>query len=182
MKTDRFWAPHYRYYVREMRILAYGQLLESYRSLTLDYMATSFGVSNEFIDRLVPNDLLSYSYRSFSNHQNLFNNSCFVFFSFSSQRVVEVHRRRAPSLQDRQGRRNRRDQPPGLEKLAVPGHDQAGRRAAQPYPKVEPRHQHLKRENTFPQLVSPVESILFLMPDILFILVSEWCVLSASRS
>uniref|UniRef100_A0A8C1G971 26S proteasome non-ATPase regulatory subunit 6 n=1 Tax=Cyprinus carpio TaxID=7962 RepID=A0A8C1G971_CYPCA len=44
-------APHYRYYVREMRILAYGQLLESYRSLTLGYMAEAFGVSTEFIDQ-----------------------------------------------------------------------------------------------------------------------------------
>lgn len=33
-----------------MRILAYNQLLQSYRSLTLDSMARSFGVSIEFID------------------------------------------------------------------------------------------------------------------------------------
>ncbi|NP_001158526.1 26S proteasome non-ATPase regulatory subunit 6 [Oncorhynchus mykiss] len=44
-------APHYRYYVREMRIHAYSQLLESYRSLTLGYMAEAFGVSTEFIDQ-----------------------------------------------------------------------------------------------------------------------------------
>uniref|UniRef100_A0A4W3HAR8 26S proteasome non-ATPase regulatory subunit 6 n=1 Tax=Callorhinchus milii TaxID=7868 RepID=A0A4W3HAR8_CALMI len=44
-------AAHYRYYVREMRILAYSQLLESYRSLTLTYMAEAFGVSVEFIDQ-----------------------------------------------------------------------------------------------------------------------------------
>uniref|UniRef100_A0A673L6T4 26S proteasome non-ATPase regulatory subunit 6 n=1 Tax=Sinocyclocheilus rhinocerous TaxID=307959 RepID=A0A673L6T4_9TELE len=52
-KTFQDWlfAPHYRYYVREMRILAYGQLLESYRSLTLGYMAEAFGVSTEFIDQ-----------------------------------------------------------------------------------------------------------------------------------
>ncbi|XP_023222238.1 26S proteasome non-ATPase regulatory subunit 6-like [Centruroides sculpturatus] len=51
LKRDRLLAPHYRYYVREMRILAYTQLLESYRSLTLQYMAVAFGVSVEFIDR-----------------------------------------------------------------------------------------------------------------------------------
>ena len=39
------------YYVREMRIIAYTQLLESYRSLTLQYMADAFGVSVVFIDR-----------------------------------------------------------------------------------------------------------------------------------
>ena len=51
MKTDRLFAPHYRYYVREMRILAYNQLLESYRSLELKYMANQFGVTEAFIDQ-----------------------------------------------------------------------------------------------------------------------------------
>jgi len=51
MKHDRYLSAHYRYYVREMRILAYTQLLESYRSLTLDYMAKAFGVSVDFIDQ-----------------------------------------------------------------------------------------------------------------------------------
>lgn len=50
MKEDRYFAPHCRYYVREMRILAYNQLLESYRSLTLQYMAEAFGVTASFID------------------------------------------------------------------------------------------------------------------------------------
>uniref|UniRef100_A0A674NQD4 26S proteasome non-ATPase regulatory subunit 6 n=1 Tax=Takifugu rubripes TaxID=31033 RepID=A0A674NQD4_TAKRU len=49
--VDWLFAPHYRYYVREMRIQAYSQLLESYRSLTLGYMAEAFGVSTEFIDQ-----------------------------------------------------------------------------------------------------------------------------------
>lgn len=47
---SRVLAPHARYYVREMRIIAYAQLLESYRSLTLDNMCSAFGVSPEFID------------------------------------------------------------------------------------------------------------------------------------
>lgn len=51
MKADRYLVPHYHHYVREMRILAYSQLLESYRSLTLDYMAGAFGVTVEFIDQ-----------------------------------------------------------------------------------------------------------------------------------
>ncbi|XP_072181862.1 26S proteasome non-ATPase regulatory subunit 6-like [Diadema setosum] len=51
LKIDRSMAPHFRYYVREMRILAYTQLLESYRSLTLQYMADAFGVSVDFIDQ-----------------------------------------------------------------------------------------------------------------------------------
>lgn len=50
MKTERILSPHYRFYVREMRILAYSQLLESYQSLTLQYMASAFGVTVSFID------------------------------------------------------------------------------------------------------------------------------------
>lgn len=50
---SRILHPHARYYVREMRILAYAQLLESYRSLTLESLARAFGVSVEFIDRYV---------------------------------------------------------------------------------------------------------------------------------
>ena len=51
MKIDRFLRPHYRYYCREMRVVAYAQILESYRSLTLESMAQAFGVSIDFIDR-----------------------------------------------------------------------------------------------------------------------------------
>ncbi|XP_065311572.1 26S proteasome non-ATPase regulatory subunit 6-like [Dermacentor albipictus] len=51
LQRDRLWAPHVRFYVREMRILAYSQLLESYRSLTLQYMANAFGVTVAFIDQ-----------------------------------------------------------------------------------------------------------------------------------
>jgi 26S proteasome regulatory subunit N7 len=43
-------APHARYYVREMRIKAYTQILESYKSLTLERMSKAFGVSTTFID------------------------------------------------------------------------------------------------------------------------------------
>ena len=48
--TTPILAPHARYYVREMRIKAYIQLLESYRSLTLERMSRSFGVSETFMD------------------------------------------------------------------------------------------------------------------------------------
>lgn len=48
---SRVLSPHARYYVREMRIRAYSQLLESYRSLTLDSMCRAFGVGPEFMDK-----------------------------------------------------------------------------------------------------------------------------------
>ena len=49
--TNPILAPHARYYVREMRIKAYSQLLESYKTLTLERMCRSFGVSEAFMDR-----------------------------------------------------------------------------------------------------------------------------------
>merc|ERR1712077_53016 len=50
-KNDRYMHPHYAYYVREMKIKVFAQLLESYRSLTLTYMAEAFGVTEEYMDR-----------------------------------------------------------------------------------------------------------------------------------
>eukprot|EP00850_Spirogloea_muscicola_P010720 SM000064S19742 [mRNA] locus=s64:210500:212551:+ [translate_table: standard] len=51
VRRDRYLAPHFRYYMREVRVLAYSQFLESYKSVTLDAMARSFGVSTDFLDR-----------------------------------------------------------------------------------------------------------------------------------
>jgi 26S proteasome regulatory subunit N7 len=50
LKMDVFLHPHYRFYVREMRIRVYSQILESYRSVTIISLATNFGVSEEWID------------------------------------------------------------------------------------------------------------------------------------
>lgn len=49
-KQDRYMHAHYSYYIREMKIKAYAQLLESYRSLTLEYMAEAFGVTEDYMD------------------------------------------------------------------------------------------------------------------------------------
>lgn len=45
---------HTRYYVREMRIKAYAQLLESYRSVTMKSLGAAFGVGEEWLDGYVP--------------------------------------------------------------------------------------------------------------------------------
>lgn len=50
LRGDRFLAPHRVWFVREMRVSAYAQFLESYRSVTTDSMAEAFGVGREFID------------------------------------------------------------------------------------------------------------------------------------
>jgi len=44
-------SEHADYVCRELRIRAYSQMLESYRSLQLKAMAKAFGVSEEFMDR-----------------------------------------------------------------------------------------------------------------------------------
>lgn len=53
MKQDPLLHPHYKYYVQEMRLLAYKQILQAYRSLSLDYMAESFGVTKAFVEKEV---------------------------------------------------------------------------------------------------------------------------------
>lgn len=47
---DRYLSSHAHYYVRELRVKAYAQLLQSYSSLSIDSMAKSFGVTVEWLD------------------------------------------------------------------------------------------------------------------------------------
>jgi len=51
ISADRYLHLHARYYWRELRVLAYTQFLESYRSVSLASMANSFGVSGDFLDK-----------------------------------------------------------------------------------------------------------------------------------
>lgn len=50
LASSRLMQRHKRFYVREMRLKAYTQLLQSYQSLTIESMARAFGVSKEFVD------------------------------------------------------------------------------------------------------------------------------------
>ncbi|KAL6930299.1 hypothetical protein ACO0R3_003415 [Hanseniaspora guilliermondii] len=47
---SKFLSPHTDFFLRQMRLKAYAQLLQSYQSLSLKSMADSFGVSSEFLD------------------------------------------------------------------------------------------------------------------------------------
>lgn len=49
--SDRLLAAHAPYYLREMRLTAYVQFLDSYKSVTLAGMARAFGVSPAFLDK-----------------------------------------------------------------------------------------------------------------------------------
>jgi len=51
LQQDKYFAPHAKYICRELRIKAYSQLLDSYRSVRLEGMANQFGVSSQFLDR-----------------------------------------------------------------------------------------------------------------------------------
>ena len=51
IRSDRYLAPHFRFFMREVRAVAYAQFLESYKSVTLEAMARSFGVGTDFLDR-----------------------------------------------------------------------------------------------------------------------------------
>jgi len=50
IRLDRYLHAHCRYYMREVRSVAYSQFLESYKSVTMDAMAKAFGVSVSFLD------------------------------------------------------------------------------------------------------------------------------------
>jgi len=50
VRGDLFLSAHARYYQRELRLVAYAQFLEAYKSVTLDSMAAAFGVRPEFLD------------------------------------------------------------------------------------------------------------------------------------
>jgi 26S proteasome regulatory subunit N7 len=51
--------PHYRYFLREVRVVAYAQYLQSYKSVTVSSMAESFNVSDDFIDRELSHFIVS---------------------------------------------------------------------------------------------------------------------------
>ena len=48
--ADRYLQPHSGYIMRELHVLGYKQFLDSYKSVTLESMATSFGVGPEYLD------------------------------------------------------------------------------------------------------------------------------------
>ena len=55
LKKDFYLSKHYNYFINEMRIKVYSQFLQSYKTVTMESMATMFGVSTNFIDRELSN-------------------------------------------------------------------------------------------------------------------------------
>lgn len=60
---NKYLSQHANYFLREMRCKAYGQLLESYKSISLKSMAENFNISTDFLDRdlckFIPNKKLN---------------------------------------------------------------------------------------------------------------------------
>lgn len=54
LTQDRYLHEHKGWFIREMRLRAYQQLLQSYRVVGLESMASDFGVTVDFLDRYVP--------------------------------------------------------------------------------------------------------------------------------
>lgn len=53
--NDVYLKDHVQYYAREMRLVAYRQYLESFKSVTIENMARAFGVTVEFLDAELSN-------------------------------------------------------------------------------------------------------------------------------
>lgn len=53
LSQDRYLFEHKHWFIREMRLRAYQQLLQSYRVVGLDSMAAEFGVTVDFLDQYV---------------------------------------------------------------------------------------------------------------------------------
>lgn len=62
LSQDRYLYEHRGWFVREMRLRAYQQLLQSYRVVGLESMANDFGVTVDFLDRYVPFIMLENPY------------------------------------------------------------------------------------------------------------------------
>jgi 26S proteasome regulatory subunit N7 len=55
LSQDRYLFEHRGWYVREMRLRGYQQLLQSYRVVGLQSMANDFGVTVDYLDKYVYN-------------------------------------------------------------------------------------------------------------------------------
>jgi len=51
IRSDYYLHIHANYYLRHIRLRAYQQFLQSYRSVRLDSMSQAFGVSPQFLDQ-----------------------------------------------------------------------------------------------------------------------------------
>ena len=51
IQANMYLSKHFKYFMREIRVVAYSQFLEPYMSVTLESMAHEFGISVDLLDR-----------------------------------------------------------------------------------------------------------------------------------
>lgn len=127
LTQDRYLHEHKNWFIREMRLRAYQQLLQSYRVVGLESMANDFGVTVDFLDRCVLTPSPSFPIRY---HFVVFLEKG-VRLLMSTQGPRQVHRRRPHPLHHRSrlGQGCHRDQPARRQEQAVPGPGSPGRPA-----------------------------------------------------
>jgi len=59
VKASTWLHQHHRYFLRETRVMAYGQFLQSYKSVTTASMASAFSVSEAFLDEELSNFIVA---------------------------------------------------------------------------------------------------------------------------
>lgn len=121
LSLDRYLYEHKSWFVREMRLRGYQQLLQSYRVVGLGSMANDFGISVDFLDRYVT---------SSNPFPNPMDSKPLLTRAFSQfQRSSQIHRRGPHPLHHRPRERHHRNQPARRQEQAVHRRRQAGRRA-----------------------------------------------------
>lgn len=137
LTQDRYLHEHKNWFIREMRLRAYQQLLQSYRVVGLESMANQFGVTVDFLDRYV---------QALWFYVVLYRLTDFSFFFFV-QGPCQVHCWWPYSLYHRprvrQGRH--RDQPARRQEQAVPGRCAPGRSTDHQAAKVWPGRQTARK-------------------------------------
>jgi len=59
VRADRYLYNHFKYWMREVRVVAYCQFLEPYKSVTLAAMAAAFGVCVDFLDEELSDSIVA---------------------------------------------------------------------------------------------------------------------------
>jgi 26S proteasome regulatory subunit N7 len=111
LSQDRYLHEHRGWYVREMRLRGYQQLLQSYRVVGLQSMANDFGVTIDFLDR----------------YAHTLVRSCIYANGYQGPR--QIHRCGQDTLHHRPGQGHHRDQQARRQEQAVCGRGEAGRSA-----------------------------------------------------
>ena len=97
LTQDRYLHEHRAWFVREMRLRAYQQLLQSYRVVGLTSMANDFGVTVDYLDRYVYFSLFPLWRRLSSGFHVM---SHYLTFARFFQGLGEIHLQQPDCLHD----------------------------------------------------------------------------------